>query len=155
MIDEYIVDYQEYVGIGSGSFSYLDGALYVNTFSLREYEQLISSGKMSVSQTRSFKIKDQMHYQFMMELFGLKLDKQHFKEIFGRSVGRGLPLEMLFMRLFGGFDRNDKEMITLTPKGRYLMVVMMREFFSNLNDVRDQARGALTPDESYGLVKGE
>jgi len=154
MIDEYIVDYQEYVGIGSGSFSYLDGALYVNTFSLREYDQLISSGKMAVSQMRSFKIRDRMHYQFMMELFGLKLDKQHFKEIFGRSVVRGLPLEMAFMWLARAFDRNDKDIITLTPKGRYLMVVMMREFFSNLNDVRDQAREALTPDESYGLVKG-
>ena len=34
MIDEYIVDYEEYVGIGSGAFCFLDGALYVNTFSL-------------------------------------------------------------------------------------------------------------------------
>ena len=29
LIDEYIVDYEEYVGIGSGSFSYLNGKLFV------------------------------------------------------------------------------------------------------------------------------
>jgi menaquinone C8-methyltransferase len=39
MIDEYIVDYEDYVGIGSGAFSFLDGALYVNTFSLGEYNE--------------------------------------------------------------------------------------------------------------------
>jgi coproporphyrinogen III oxidase-like Fe-S oxidoreductase len=33
MIDEYIADGDEYVGIGSGAFSYLAGTLYVNTFS--------------------------------------------------------------------------------------------------------------------------
>jgi coproporphyrinogen III oxidase-like Fe-S oxidoreductase len=36
MIDEYIVDYEDYVGIGSGAFSFLQGALYVNTFSLQD-----------------------------------------------------------------------------------------------------------------------
>ena len=37
MIDEYIVDYEEYVGIGSGALSFLDGRIYGNTFSLSEY----------------------------------------------------------------------------------------------------------------------
>lgn len=148
MIDEYIVDYEEYVGAGSGAFSHLDGALYVNTFSLREYDRLIASGRTAVSQMRRFSRRDQMRYRFMMELFGLSLDKRHFKETFGTDVGRALPLEMAFMRLAGAFDRNDEKTITLTPKGRYLMVVMMREFFANLNDVRDQARRLLPPDES-------
>ncbi|MFA4835559.1 MAG: coproporphyrinogen III oxidase family protein [Dehalococcoidia bacterium] len=150
MIDEYIVDYEEYVGIGSGAFSYLNGALCVNTFSLREYTERISSGAMSVSQIRPFKRKEQMRYRFMMELFGLKLDKERFKESFGVSIERGLLVEMAFMRLAGAFERNDS-IITLTPKGRYLLVTMMREFFSAMNNVRDQARGALSPSELKDL----
>jgi menaquinone C8-methyltransferase len=146
MIDEYIVDYEEYVGVGSGAFSYLDGALYVNTFSLREYGERISSGAMSVSQMRPFARHEQMRYRFMMELFGLKMDNQRFKESFGVSIRRGLFPEMAFMRIAGGFDRNDN-VITLTPKGRYLLVVMMREFFSAMNNVRDQARSALAPED--------
>ena len=43
LIDEYIVEYEDYVGIGSGSFSYLDGTLLVNTFSLKQYRQRIAS----------------------------------------------------------------------------------------------------------------
>jgi len=147
MIDEYIVNYEEYVGAGSGAFSHLDGALYVNTFSLREYDRLIASGRTAVSQMRRFSRREQMRYRFMMDLFGLSLDKRRFKEAFGVSVERGLPLEMAFMRLAGAFER-EGETITLTPKGRYLMVVMMREFFANLNDVRDQARRRLSPEET-------
>ena len=37
MIDEYIVDYDEYVGLGSGALSFLGGRIYNNTFSLSDY----------------------------------------------------------------------------------------------------------------------
>ena len=45
MIDEYIVDYEDYVGLGSGAFSFLEGALYVNTFSLQVHAERIEAGK--------------------------------------------------------------------------------------------------------------
>ena len=151
MIDEYIVDYEEYVGLGSGSFSNLGGALYVNTFSLREYDEHISSGRMSVSQMRPFNLREQMRYRFMMELFGLSLDKQNFSQSFGRSIERGLWLEMAFMKLAGAFERDNERFLALTPKGRYLLVVMMREFFANLNDVRDHARNAIGTEELADL----
>ena len=49
---------------------------------------------------------------------------------------------------------NTPEELTLTPKGRYLMVVMMRQFFVGVNNLRDQARAALTGDEKK-LIFGE
>ena len=82
-----------------------------------------------------------------MQLFGLRLDKKKFKEDFGCSVERGLPAEMAFMTAAGAFATNNDEEITLTPKGRYLMVVMMRQFFIGVNNLRDQARAALPGDE--------
>jgi len=154
MIDEYIVDYEEYVGVGSGAFSYVDGAIYVNTFSLRDYDKLVGSGRMSVSAWREFGHKEQMRYRFLMQLFGLSLDKVAFARDFGVSIDRGLFMEMSYMRTVGGFDRDDDEMLTLTPKGRYLMVAMMREFFVGVNNVRDQARAALTTEER-DLLFGE
>ena len=48
MIDEYIVDYDEYVGIGSGAVSFLDGRVYGNTFSLSAYHDCIDAGRLSV-----------------------------------------------------------------------------------------------------------
>lgn len=152
MIDEYIVDHEEYVGIGSGSFSYLDGGLYVNTFSLREYAQRIQSGRLSTQKYRAFNRHERMRYRFLMDLFGLSLDKQQFKNDFGASITRGLPLEMSFMTLAGAFAENNKDRLTLTSTGRYLMVVMMREFFSSMDKVREQARFGLSQDEAQDLM---
>jgi len=147
MIDEYIVEGEEYVGLGSGAFSYLNGTLYVNTFSLMAYEKAIASGRMSVSAKQSYGRREQMRYRFMMELFGLKFDRTRFKRSFNQPAERGLWLEMLFMVLAGAFAKITPETLFLTARGRYLSVVMMREFFSGVNNVRDEARKALTVDE--------
>ena len=152
LIDEYIVDYEEYLGVGPGSFSYLDGTLYANTFSLREYDHKLNSEQMPVTGFHLFKTTDRMRYRFLMDLFGLCLDKKRFKKDFGMPIERGLPLEMAFMQTAGAFEKNDESAITLTQKGRYLMVVMMREFFSGVNRVREQARQALTQEEQALLV---
>ena len=147
MIDEYVVNYEEYPAIGSGGITYLGSNLYVNTFSVKEYNEAIESGRMSLMGKTTFSLRDRMRYRFMMQLFGLKLDKQEFKRDFGMSIERGLPVEMAFMRASGAFERDDDECLTLTSKGRYLTVVMMRQFFIGVNRLRDQARAALTGEE--------
>lgn len=147
MIDEYIVDYEEYPAIGSGGMTYLGATQYVNTFSVREYNEAIESGRMSLMGKATFSKRNRMRYRFMMQLFGLRLDKKQWQRDFGCSVAAGLPVEYGFMKASGAFKIDDDEQITLTPKGRYLMVVMMRQFFIGVNNLRDQARAALPEDE--------
>ena len=153
MIDEYVVDYEEYPAIGSGGITYLGENMYVNTFSVSQYNEKIESGRMSIMGKTHFSKRDRMRYRFMMQLFGLRLDKKQFKEDFGCSIEAGLPAEMAFMTAAGAFAANNDEEITLTPKGRYLMVVMMRQFFIGVNNLRDQARAAL-PGEEKELLFG-
>ena len=147
MIDEYVVDYEEYPAIGSGGITYLGNDLYVNTFSVKDYNQAIEDGHMSLMLKATFSKHDRMRYRFMMQLFGLRLDKKQFERDFGCSVEKGLPLEVSFMKAAGAFAINTEEEMTLTPKGRYLMVVMMRQFFIGVNGLRDQAREALRGEE--------
>jgi menaquinone C8-methyltransferase len=147
MIDEYIVEQEEYVGLGSGAFSYLGGKLYVNTFSLKEYAKAIDAGRMSVSAGQKYGKREQMRYRFMMELFSLRFDRARFKRSFGVPVEQGLWIEMLFMFMVGAFSKRTSEAIYLTPRGKYLSVVLMREFFSGVNNVRDLARQALSEEE--------
>lgn len=147
MIDEYVVDYEEYPAIGSGGITYLGENLYVNTFSVREYNDAIEAGHMSMMGKTTFSLRDRMRYRFMMQLFGLRLDKRQFERDFGMSVERGLPVEMGFMRACSAFATDNADELTLTPKGRYLVVVMMRQFFIGVNNLRDQARAALTGEE--------
>jgi coproporphyrinogen III oxidase-like Fe-S oxidoreductase len=154
MIDEYIVDYEEYPAIGSGGLSYLDGSLYVNTFSVRDYNTAIEGGRMSIMGRTRFTRWDRMRYRFMMQLFGLRLDKRQWERDFGCSVARGLPVEYAFFKAVGAFSHEDDDEILLSAKGRYLMVALMREFFIGVNKVRDQARAHLVGEER-DLLFGE
>ena len=147
MIDEYVVNYEEYPAIGSGGITYLGSNLYVNTFSVVDYNAAIEAGRMSMMGKTAFNKRDRMRYRFMMQLFGLRLDKRAFERDFGCTVEAGLPVEMAFMTAAGAFATNNADELTLTPKGRYLTVVMMRQFFIGVNNLRDQARAALTGEE--------
>lgn len=147
MIDEYVVKYEEYPAIGSGGITYLGSSLYVNTFSLAQYSADIAAGRMSIMGRTDFNLHDRMRYRFLMQLFGLRLDKRQWLHDFGMSVEDGLPVEMAFMKLAGAFATDNDDEITLTPKGRYLVVAMMRQFFIGVNNLRDQARAALPEGE--------
>lgn len=147
MIDEYIVDYEEYVGIGSGAFSFLGGCIFVNTFSIAEYNDRIDVGMSAAVRSREFGRAERMRYRLMMSLFGMSLDKRRFAEDFGVKIEHGLPVEMAFMRAVGAFSVDDAERLELTAKGRYLLVAMMRQFFISVNRLRDQAREALSDAE--------
>ena len=153
MIDEYVVQYEEYPAIGSGGITYLGNSLYVNTFSLSEYQQAIDEGRMSIMGRTDFNLHDRMRYRFLMQLFGMRLDKLRFERDFGMTVENGLPAEMAFMKLAGAFATDTPEELTLTPKGRYLTVAMMRQFFIGVNNLRDQARAVL-PGEERELLFG-
>lgn len=143
LIDEYIIESEEYVGIGSGAFSYLHGGLLVNTFSIDQYLQLLGEGRHPITGKRVYSLKDQQRYRFMMDLFGLRLDKAAWKARFGEPVERSLPFEMAFFQAVGAFAVNDSKEILLSNTGRYFLIIMMREFFSGINQVRDQARQAV------------
>lgn len=155
MIDEYIVDYPEYLGIGSGAQSYLAGRLYTNTFSLADYAQRVHAGQLTVTQVgHQYSTRDMMRYRFVTDLFGLRLDKRRFVADFDTPVERALWAEVSFMRATGAFDRDDDECFTLTRTGRYLLVVMMREMLTGSNRLRDEARAALPAAERALLLEG-
>ena len=67
---------------------------------------------------RSFGTRERMRYRFLMELFGLRLDKKRFARDFGDSIERGLAIELAYMRAFGRVERDDADSITLTAGGR-------------------------------------
>jgi coproporphyrinogen III oxidase-like Fe-S oxidoreductase len=87
MIDEYIVNYDEYLGIGSGAVSFLDRRLYGNTFSLAKYHECIDAGRFSLeSRGHRYSHREMRAYRFATELFGLSLDKRKFERDFGMPV---------------------------------------------------------------------
>jgi coproporphyrinogen III oxidase-like Fe-S oxidoreductase len=140
MVDEYIVDYDEYAGLGSGSIGYMDGRSYANTFDIPQYIEILDRGKLPLMAARDFTPTQQARYDFLMKLFGLKLDISFLRKKYG---GRGiwyLWREIFAFMLSGGL-RYKHGTFYLTDRGRYYWVIMMREFFTAVNNFRDFCLG--------------
>ncbi len=144
MIDEYIVDYDEYAGLGSGAIGYVSGVTYANTFDIPGYIDSMIKGKLPVFVSRRFSDKDAIRYDFMMKLFGTRLNLPALKEKYGSSM-RLLWPDILAFFLAGGLSWKNPYLV-LSPRGRYYWVILMREFFIAVNNFRDYCR------EAAGLV---
>ena len=142
MIDEYIVDYDEYAGLGSGSIGFLSGVCYANTFDISRYIHQVTAGKLPLMASRTFSIRDMMHYDFMMKLFGTRLDLPALRDKFGSSPWRYLWFAILAFTLSGRV-RYRPPTLHLTGKGCYAWVIMMREFFIAVNNFRDFCRAKI------------
>jgi coproporphyrinogen III oxidase-like Fe-S oxidoreductase len=139
MIDEYIVDYDEYAGLGSGSIGYLNGTCYANTFDIPGYIARLDRGELPLAASRVFSRRDQIRYDFLMKLFGTRLNLQNLREKYEGRLFRHLWPDLLAFTMIGAlaWRRSD---IVLTKRGRYAWVVLMREFFTAVNNFRDYCR---------------
>ncbi len=135
MIDEYIVDSDDYIGIGAGSVSIVKGNFYVNSFSLDKYDKFLASNKLPIVGWRKLSEKEHLHYYLLTKLFGMGVDKRKFYQRFNADIYKKLGSELLFFRLFGLVQ--GKEKISVTQKGMYPVSVMMKEFFASLNSLRE------------------
>ena len=142
IFDEYVVDNDEYVGIGTGSFSFLNGVLYANTFSLKEYDEKINSGKLGVAREKKYSKKAQLQYRLMVELFGGKLDSNSFKKRYGENALRRLWMELLFLQCTKNIYKKDNNFYP-TEQGKYLFLSMMKEFYIGMDKIREESRAAL------------
>ena len=136
MIDEYIIDYDDYAGVGAGAVGFLKGNFYVNTFSLDNYDRMIAAEKLPVVNWRKLTEREHLRYFMLTKLFGMSLDPEKFRQRFGGDIDRKLWLEMAFFKLFGLVKNNG--VLRVTPKGMYTLCVMQKEFFAALNTLREE-----------------
>ncbi|OGN98838.1 MAG: hypothetical protein A2Y58_00680 [Chloroflexi bacterium RBG_13_51_52] len=135
MIDEYIIEADDYIGIGAGSVSIVAGNFYVNSFSLDRYHNLTASGHLPIVGWRKLSDKEDRRYYLLTKLFGMKLDREAFRRRFGGDIERKLWLELAFLKVCGLVSGDD--ILQVTEKGMYPVSVMMRDFFAALNTLRE------------------
>lgn len=143
MFDEYIVERGDYLGLGSGSFSYLGGSLYSSTFSINHYERLVRAGKTATVRRKALDERDRMGYYLLMQLFSGSLDKKAAEAAFGGRFQQQLWPELMALRAYGAI-RDSRDSLQLTERGYYLWVMIMREFFAGVNNLRDEMRHYIT-----------
>jgi coproporphyrinogen III oxidase-like Fe-S oxidoreductase len=138
-IDEYVVDYDEYAGLGSGAIGYLHGTCYSNTFDIAEYIASLEQGRLPLKASRKFNLHDQMSYDFLMKLFSTNLDIAAMQEKYNGKFLKTLWKEIAAFEIIRAF-RYFPPYMHLTPRGHYLWVIMMREFFIAVNNFREYCR---------------
>jgi coproporphyrinogen III oxidase-like Fe-S oxidoreductase len=139
LIDEYVVDYDEYAGLGSGAIGYLAGTCYANTFDINKYIISLNQNKTPLMACRNFDRKDQISYDFLMKLFSTKMNVAALEEKYDGMFLKSLWKELIAFISTGAF-RYFPPNLHLTPRGRYLWVIMMREFFIAVNNFREYCR---------------
>jgi coproporphyrinogen III oxidase-like Fe-S oxidoreductase len=137
--DEYIVDGDFYVGVGSGAFSYLDGTLYATTFSLDTYEKRIAEALTGVTVQSHLSETDQMRYSLVVKMFGLRLDREWALRRYGPPFFRRLRAELLTLECLGAARRDDRGW-QLTGRGMYWLMLMMSAFFESVAEYREFVR---------------
>jgi coproporphyrinogen III oxidase-like Fe-S oxidoreductase len=139
LVDEYIVDHDNYIGVGSGAFSYVAGRFYSSSFSIDRYIETIRRGRTGIVKGRQLTEVEQLRYRFLVGLFGLELD---WESVCREHQVSGLdPLwkERLFFSLLGSI-RKDGSIYRLTNRGMYHWLVMMREFLTGVDNFRNEMR---------------
>jgi coproporphyrinogen III oxidase-like Fe-S oxidoreductase len=152
--DEYIVTAENYIGVGSGAFSYVDGTLYATTFSLSAYEQRISRGSTGITMQHRLSAGDRMRYALLVRMFGLRLDREWARRRHGSRFFRQLWGELRTLEALGA-ARRDQAGWKLTERGMYWLMLMMSEFFESVNAYRDAMRSHITDDEESATLPDE
>lgn len=151
MFDEYIVEREQYLGLGSGAFSYLQGTLFASTFSINHYVSLVAAGHTGTFGQRKMSERDQMRYYLMMQLFSGSLDKATAEKRFSNKFQRSLWPELTALQTLGAV-RSTTGHFELTDNGYYLWVMLMREFFTGVNNLREQMRHRIPVASAHNAV---
>ncbi len=128
-LDEYIVEYTDYVAVGLSGIGKVGSRVYVNTFNVNKYVKKVLERGFSCSKTTVLTRSEAVDYDLFMEVFGLRLSIEHFLTTWGAI--RVLPILPLI--------KVHKGIIEPAFLARYLIHVAMREFLSVLAWMRTEA----------------
>lgn len=132
IIDEYIVEDTDYIGAGAGAVSFVDGHFFVNTFSPENYIDKIAHGLRPTVLHKKSTLLEEARYYMLTRLFGMKMHMSETRLKYGRTLWKELTL----LRTFHLIETKDG-IIHPTRKGLYYFSLMMKQFFSSLNRLRE------------------
>ena len=133
--DEYVGSHHEYVGVGSGAFSFLNGELVINAFNLLDYGRRVKIGESPVIAKCGFTKKERLKYIFLTELFDGGVNVAKYDEFNGANIKKELFAELNLLKLVGAIYEEGGRIVP-TGFGRYLCLVLMRDFYAGMDKVR-------------------
>ncbi len=131
-IDEYymIDSDKDYVGIGAGAISFLDGNLYLNSYALDKYIKLLANNKLPIILWKKLSKNEEIQYCLLTQLSSLKIDMEKLCSKINSNQDIKLKSKLFFLerllKLFG-FIQGQKNILTITQKGMRLMSIIIKE----------------------------
>ncbi|EAR10006.1 coproporphyrinogen III oxidase family protein [Reinekea blandensis] len=132
--DEYFVNSPDYLGLGSGSFSFIDRTLYASSFHIPEYIGHMQTRPLTMNAQQTFSDLEWMQYRLMMQLFALHVSDAPQADGWQHRLWQSELSALKTMRAIQPSDQG----FEVTPLGQYLGLVLMREFFVAVNRLREQ-----------------
>ncbi|EAI5529836.1 coproporphyrinogen III oxidase family protein [Campylobacter lari] len=133
--DEYVSSHHEYLGVGSGAFSFLDGELLINAFNLNDYSKLIKEKQSANIAKANFSKKEIIKYVFLTEMFTGKIEIDKFNKTLDCNLEKDLFIELLGLKLSKAIKKENNTLYT-SEFGRYLFMVLMKDFYTGMDLVR-------------------
>ena len=133
--DEYVSTHHEYIGAGSGAFSFTNNKLLVNAFKLDDYKAKVLAGKNQKLAHIDFSFEDRINYIFLTEFFKDNLNINNFNSNYNCDLEKHLGLKLKAMQSIGAININNG-IINNTFFGKYLALALMKEFYINMDLVR-------------------
>ncbi len=104
--DEYVVNHDEYLGLGAGAFSYIDNTLYANTFNVDEYIEIVKNQQSAIKLQKVYEPEDQLKYRLMLRLFANEFDPEKFDQSYGPGSTKKVFKELTFLKIIKAFNGN-------------------------------------------------
>lgn len=145
--DEYVGDNHEYLGVGSGSFSFLDGKLLINAFDLDDYAKRVENRRSAVIAKCEFDKVQKIRYLLLTEIFNGTIKISEFNAKNACNLRKDALLDILALQLCGAVQIKGDEIIP-SEFGKYLFVVLMKEFYIGMDKVRAVFRADLQKQNS-------
>ena len=133
--DEYVSSHHEYLGVGSGAFSFLNGELLINAFNLNHYAKLIKEKQNANIARAKFSRKEIVKYVFLTEIFAGKIEVDAFNKTLNCDLEKELFIELLGLKTAKAIAQRGST-LTSTEFGKYLFVVLMKDFYTGMDLVR-------------------
>ncbi|MDY6821465.1 MAG: radical SAM protein [Deferribacterota bacterium] len=143
LVDEYISETPSFICAGCGSFGYINGILYANSFNLKKYFNLIESNDLPYVAYKKLNTFQEIMYLLTLKLYKTKFNKNSFlddcKNISERyqSISKIYPSILLeFLKKIKILREFENNYLTLTNKGYYFTLNLMKHFYININTLR-------------------
>ena len=98
-----------------------------------------------VERRRNFDKHAVLQYRLLLGLFSARLSRKYFREVHGVDLDKALFKEMLGLRIAWAVKDNpeDPDNLIVTDAGKFLGLVMMKAFYSGMDNVRAELRKPL------------